>query len=295
MNRLYFAECDANLCLNGNKCQNRRFQNREWHKVQLRKAGKKGFGLFANERIQKYDFIIEYVGAVIDAKEAKFRLRHQYFGSSNFYILSLGGGYLIDATVKGSMARFANHSCCPICITQKWSVLGQARVGLFALCDIEKGDELSFDYQFISYGKDKQACFCGADNCRKWLEVKAVASKHKKQKKTPRIKLQNRINYRCLNEGIQCERHSNYFERLLRNKHYGNSQGVMVLDEQIAKGMVCGRISIECNPCCSNTDDNDFDAEQANKFDALLYQIHHQKKELKVNQIKSIAELMQKE
>ena len=89
MNRLYFAECDANLCLNGNKCQNRRFQNREWHKVQLRKAGNKGFGLFANERIQKYDFIIEYVGEVIDAKEAKFRLRHQYFGSTNFYILSL--------------------------------------------------------------------------------------------------------------------------------------------------------------------------------------------------------------
>ena len=30
-----------------------------------------------------------------------------------------------------------NHSCDPNCITQKWSVLGDTRVGLFAIKDIK--------------------------------------------------------------------------------------------------------------------------------------------------------------
>lgn len=36
----------------------------------------------------------------------------------------------------GSEARFANHSCAPNCILQKWSVLGETRVVLVAATDI---------------------------------------------------------------------------------------------------------------------------------------------------------------
>lgn len=36
----------------------------------------------------------------------------------------------------GSEARFANHSCAPNCILQKWSVLGETRVVLVAAKDI---------------------------------------------------------------------------------------------------------------------------------------------------------------
>ncbi len=40
---------------------------------------------------------------------------------------------MIDAGPKGNNARFMNHSCDPNCITQKWSVNGDTRVGLFAI------------------------------------------------------------------------------------------------------------------------------------------------------------------
>lgn len=47
---------------------------------------------------------------------------------------------MIDAGPKGNSARFINHSCSPNCETQKWTVNGDVRIGLFALCDIEAGE-----------------------------------------------------------------------------------------------------------------------------------------------------------
>lgn len=40
----------------------------------------------------------------------------------------------------GSEARFANHSCSPNCVLQKWSVLGETRVVLVAARDISVGE-----------------------------------------------------------------------------------------------------------------------------------------------------------
>lgn len=39
----------------------------------------------------------------------------------------------------GSEARFANHSCSPNCLMQKWSVLGETRVVLVAARDLSVG------------------------------------------------------------------------------------------------------------------------------------------------------------
>ena len=46
---------------------------------------------------------------------------------------------IIDAGPKGNQARFMNHCCQPNCETQKWTVNGDTRVGLFAIQDIPKG------------------------------------------------------------------------------------------------------------------------------------------------------------
>lgn len=46
---------------------------------------------------------------------------------------------IIDAGPKGNYSRFMNHSCEPNCETQKWTVNGDIRVGLFALHDIPAG------------------------------------------------------------------------------------------------------------------------------------------------------------
>jgi hypothetical protein len=64
-----------------------------------------------------------------------------------------------------SSRRFMNHSCDPNCITQKWTVNGDTRVGLFTLRDVEPGMELTFNYQLESVGDIKKKCLCGAKNC----------------------------------------------------------------------------------------------------------------------------------
>lgn len=68
--------------------------------------------------------------------------------------------------------RFMNHSCQPNCETQKWTVNGDTRVGLFALVDIPAGAELTFNYNLECVGTDKKPCMCGAPNCSGFIGVK---------------------------------------------------------------------------------------------------------------------------
>nr|XP_029512059.1 histone-lysine N-methyltransferase NSD2-like [Oncorhynchus nerka] len=76
---------------------------------------------------------------------------------------------IIDAGPKGNYSRFMNHSCQPNCDTQKWTVNGDTRVGLFAVCDIPAGTELTFNYNLDCLGNEKTACRCGASNCSGFL------------------------------------------------------------------------------------------------------------------------------
>ena len=46
--------------------------------------------------------------------------------------MRLNAKEIIDPTEKGNMARFINHSCDPNCRTEKWNVLSEINVGIFA-------------------------------------------------------------------------------------------------------------------------------------------------------------------
>lgn len=70
------------------------------------------------------------------------------------------------------MARFMNHSCEPNCETQKWTVFGDIRVGLFAIKDIPEGEEVTFNYNLECIGKEKKPCACGARNCSGFIGMK---------------------------------------------------------------------------------------------------------------------------
>lgn len=84
----------------------------------------------------------EYVGEVIDEEECRARIKHaQENDICNFYMLTLDKDRIIDAGPKGNQARFMNHCCQPNCETQKWTVNGDTRVGLFALEDIPEGQK----------------------------------------------------------------------------------------------------------------------------------------------------------
>merc|ERR1712018_1039959 len=90
----------------------------------------------------------------------------------NYYYMTMDACRMIDAGPKGNIARFTNHSCDPNCETQKWTVNGDTRVGLFALQDIPSGSELTFNYQFETMGEVKQICLCGSKNCSGFIGEK---------------------------------------------------------------------------------------------------------------------------
>jgi hypothetical protein len=50
-------------------------------------------------------------------------------------------------------------------------VKGIVRIGIFALVDIEKGAELTYDYNFHGFWQEgrEQKCLCGAENCCGYL------------------------------------------------------------------------------------------------------------------------------
>lgn len=65
-------------------------------------------------------FLFEYVGEVLDPKE--FRRRAKDYAkdkNQHYYFMALKNDSIIDATIKGNISRFINHSCDPNAETQK--------------------------------------------------------------------------------------------------------------------------------------------------------------------------------
>ena len=88
-------------------------------------VGGKGFALKAAEVIQAGEFVMEYVGEVIDDAQCEARLldyKHST-GEKHIYLMELNRDVVIDASRKGNNSRFINHSCDPNCVTQKWYIV----------------------------------------------------------------------------------------------------------------------------------------------------------------------------
>uniref|UniRef100_A0A8C9XW65 Nuclear receptor binding SET domain protein 1a n=1 Tax=Sander lucioperca TaxID=283035 RepID=A0A8C9XW65_SANLU len=173
INRMLMYECHPQVCAAGERCQNQAFTKRQYTPVEIVRTLSCGWGLVGVSDIKKGAFVCEYVGEVIDEEECRARIRHaQENDICNFYMLTLDKDRIIDAGPKGNQARFMNHCCQPNCETQKWTVNGDTRVGLFSLQDIPKGMELNFNYNLECLGNGKTACKCGAPNCSGFLGVR---------------------------------------------------------------------------------------------------------------------------
>ncbi|KAL0844870.1 hypothetical protein Bca101_018116 [Brassica carinata] len=168
---MLYSSCSSS-CNCGSECNNKPFQQRRMKKLKLTQTEKCGSGIVADEYIQQGEFIIEYVGEVIDDVTCEERLwEMKRRGETNFYLCEISKNMVIDATSKGNKSRFINHSCNPNTQLQKWIMEGETRIGIFAISDINKGEHITYDYQFVQFGPD-QECHCGAIGCRKKLGVK---------------------------------------------------------------------------------------------------------------------------
>jgi len=71
VNRAMFVECDKS-CPQGELCENKRFQKKQYSKTKRIYDPAKGWGLKSHDEISRDQFILEYVGSVIsDQKKTR--------------------------------------------------------------------------------------------------------------------------------------------------------------------------------------------------------------------------------
>ncbi|XP_062574314.1 histone-lysine N-methyltransferase SUV39H2-like [Saccostrea cucullata] len=147
-------ECNKR-CKCGPECPNRVVQKGRKFKVCLfRTANGRGWGVKTLQKIKEGSFVIEYVGEVITDKEAERRGK-QYDAVGRTYLFDLDYNpgdcpFTVDAGYYGNVSHFINHSCDPnLEVFAVWiNTLDPRlpRIALFSKRDIEKGEELTFDY-----------------------------------------------------------------------------------------------------------------------------------------------------
>ncbi len=134
-------------------------------------SGIHGKGVFASNRIKKGKRIIEYLGEIITVEEEERRYSEVDPERHQTYLFEIDDEITIDATVRGNDARYINHSCSPNCE----SINVNDRIFIEAICTIEKGEELTYDYSFVAddetieEAQKSYPCKCGAPDCRKTI------------------------------------------------------------------------------------------------------------------------------
>ncbi|PXF50180.1 Histone-lysine N-methyltransferase, H3 lysine-4 specific [Gracilariopsis chorda] len=142
-----------------------------WKKVQFDRSQIHGMGLYANEHIETDEFVIEYIGDLVRRTVADLREKeYTRQGMGDSYLFRLDSEMVVDATRRGGIARFINHSCNPNLIARTISVDGRSTIAFYSKRTINVGEELTYDYKFDYEAEDKKIpCLCNAFNCRKYL------------------------------------------------------------------------------------------------------------------------------
>lgn len=157
-------------------------------------------GLRCPERLLKGQFIDTYLGEIITLETAEERESTSSGKAKASYLYDLDKNsfdeegnkidtdhYVVDGEFFGNATRFMNHSCDPNCgqyvVSKNKYDTKIYDLAFFAKKDIPPQTELTFDYLDKDEGgeEDEQQkkgeedveggirCFCGAQNCRRWL------------------------------------------------------------------------------------------------------------------------------
>ena len=135
-------------------------------------------GLYAATNIKKDTKIIEYKGKIITVKETE--TNPKFDNDKAIYLFNLNKKYDLDGDFKYNTARLINHSCDPNCEVDGVGL----KLWIYALKDIKKNDELTYDYGF-SFDKDYKdfPCKCGAKKCVGFIVNSQSRWRIKKSKK----------------------------------------------------------------------------------------------------------------
>ncbi len=137
-------------------------------RIQTRRSGVHGKGVFAVQDIPAGEVVIEYVGEIISWQEAQDRHPHDPRQPNHTFYFHIDEDRVIDALHGGNSSRWINHSCDPNCYADE----RDGRIFITALRNIAAGEELNYDYGLILEErytpklKAEYPCHCGSDNCR---------------------------------------------------------------------------------------------------------------------------------
>ncbi|XP_044737823.1 histone-lysine N-methyltransferase SUV39H2-like isoform X2 [Chrysoperla carnea] len=205
-------ECNKRCKCEIKTCPNRVVERgRTYPLCIFRTDNERGWGVKTLQKIPFGRFVCKYIGEVITSEEAEKRgQKYDTLGRTYLFDLdfnSTDDPYTVDAMRFGNASHFINHSCDPN--LGVWAVWGNCLepslpiLALFSLRDIDKGEELTFDYMARSDSEPafdinkmpqspggsanrsrprldspsskrdslgpRTKCKCGAENCRQYL------------------------------------------------------------------------------------------------------------------------------
>jgi SET domain-containing protein len=137
-------------------------------RIQTRRSGVHGKGVFALQDIAEGETIIEYVGEIISWAEAQRRHPHDPSDPNHTFYFHIDEDHVIDALYGGNSSRWINHACDANCEADEVD----GRVFIKALRNIRAGEELNYDYgliideRYTPKLKAEYPCWCGAKICR---------------------------------------------------------------------------------------------------------------------------------
>jgi len=155
-------------------------------KIAQRRSPIHGNGVFAVAPIAKGEEIVYYKGRLLTVEEADDEYADT-LETGHTFLFTLNDEYVVDANVRGNIARWINHSCKPNCepllIEDEKGRKDKDKVVIEAKRAIRPGEELTYDYGITldvphtNKLKKIWACRCGARNCT------GTMLKEKKKKK----------------------------------------------------------------------------------------------------------------
>jgi uncharacterized protein len=153
-------------------------------------------GVFAKQDIPKDTKIIEYIGRKISKEESEKVLHHTHSNHTKdpenhagTYIFELDDEWDLDGDIPENDAKYINHSCESNCRCE----IKDGQVWIYALRDIQKGEEITYNYCFEINEDDpydfmEHPCKCGSKKCvgymldeEEWPRMRALLSKRDKQ------------------------------------------------------------------------------------------------------------------